>query len=103
MSYKHNNLMAIRENYWKDEHSLQVQTEKHFFCQLLNDHGIFNEASLEDAKYVFFSLPSIIIVKGYALGFMHDQVTQMISKYIAQNKVHLQQRSHLKIRYQMSS
>lgn len=102
MSYKHNNLMAIRENYWKDEHSHHVQTEKHFFCNVLEEHGIFHEATLEDAKYFFFALPSIIIVKGYALGFMHDQVKQMIFKYIAQNKTYLQQRSQLKIQYRMS-
>ncbi len=41
-----------------------------------NNKGIHQCATLEDARYFFFSLPSIIIVKGYAHGFMHQPVQE---------------------------
>lgn len=42
MSYKHNNLMAMRQNYWNDESSSIVQAEK----QLLK-HTLIEEGSLK--------------------------------------------------------
>lgn len=102
MSYKHNNLMAMRQNYWNDQLSSQVQQEKVFLQTTLMQQGVFSSATLEDAKYLFFSLPSIIIVKGYALGFMHETVQNLIYQHIQTNKQQLQQRSELKIQFQMS-
>lgn len=102
MSYKHNNLMAMRQNYWNDKLSSQVQQEKVFLQTTLMQQGVFSSATLEDAKYLFFSLPSIIIVKGYALGFMHETVQNLIYQHIQTNKQQLQQRSELKIQFQMS-
>lgn len=91
----------MRQNYWNDQNSPQVLTEKHFFQQTLAEHGIFESATLEDAKYFFFSLPSIIIVKGYALGFSDASVKKMIIDYIQQNKKILSERSTVKIQYRM--
>ncbi|ANF81834.1 hypothetical protein A3K93_06265 [Acinetobacter sp. NCu2D-2] len=101
MSYKHNNLMAMRENYWNDQNSSQVIQEKAALQRTLNQLEVFENASEDDAKYVFFSLPSIIIVKGYALGFLNETVQQLIVQHIQTNKQQLQQRSPLKIQYQM--
>ncbi|TCM61413.1 hypothetical protein EC844_12811 [Acinetobacter calcoaceticus] len=101
MSYKHNDLRAMRQNYWCDEASDKVQSEKQFLQQLLNQHGIFQSATLEDAKYLFFSLPSIIIVKGYALGFMSQMVQQLLTDYIVANKDDLAQRKVLKIQFRI--
>lgn len=101
MSYKHNNLWAMRERYWNDEHSDHVNTEKRYFQHILEELEVFNEAHLDDAKSLFFSLPSIIIVKGYALGFQHPTVHNLIIKHIQQHKVALQQRNHVKIQYKM--
>jgi hypothetical protein len=101
MSYKHNNLMAIRQNYWNDNISNNVLTEKKFLQNLLNDQHIYSNASSEDAKYLFFSLPSIIIVKGYSLGFQHDQVKTLILEFIAKNKDVLKSKSISKIQYRM--
>ncbi len=95
MSYKHNNLMAMRQNYWNDQVSGQVQQEKVFLQSTLIQHGVFSSATLDDAKYLFFGLPSIVIVKGYALGFMHDSVQHLIHQHIQTNKQQLQQRSEL--------
>jgi len=89
MSYKHNNLMAMRQSYWNDNHSDAVLIEKQFFQKILIENGIFENASLDDAKYLFFSLPSVIIVKGYAHGFLHDSVKLMILKFIQDNKAQL--------------
>lgn len=101
MSYKHNNLMAMRQNYWNDTHSTQVNLEKNELQNMLNEYGIFEQPSLDDVKYFFFSLPSIIIVKGYALGFANSTVKEMISQFIEQNKSLLMQRTELKISYRM--
>lgn len=101
MSYKHNNLMAMRQNYWNDTDSTQVTQEKNQLQQLLIEQGVFEHATLEDAKYFFFSLPSIIIVKGYALGFSDHSVKEMITRFILDNKMLLKQRSKLKIAYRM--
>ena len=99
MSYKHNNLMAMREKYWNDTHSAQVEKEKKFFQQLLIEHAIYTAPSLEDACYLFFSLPSIIIVKGYSLGFTHDTVQNMILKHIQEHATMLKQKSNIKIQF----
>lgn len=101
MSYKHNNLMAMRQNYWNDNTSLKVTAEKNFFQQLLIEHNVFTEASLEDAKYFFFTLPSIIIVKGYACGFEDQSVKQLLEQHIDRNKDVLISKSELQIEYQM--
>jgi len=101
MSYKHNDLRAIRQSYWQDQQSDQVQSEKQFFQQLLNTHGIFQNPTLEDAEYLFFSLPSIVIVKGYALGFMDQTVQQMLTTHIVANKQQLSQRKVLKVKYRI--
>ena len=101
MSYKHNNLMAMRQNYWNDTASVQVESEKQFFQQTLIEQHIYTAPSEDDAKYLFFSLPSIIIVKGYALGFKHDSVQAMIFKHIQDNKTVLKQKSDIKIQFRM--
>ncbi|WP_313035776.1 hypothetical protein [Acinetobacter sp.] len=101
MSYKHNNLMAMRQNYWNDIDSVQVQSEKKFFQQTLIEHAIHNSPSEDDVKYLFFSLPSIIIVKGYALGFQHDTVQAMIFKHIQDNKNLLKQKREFKVQFRM--
>ncbi len=101
MSYKHNNLMAMRENYWNDEQSQHVQIEKQFLQQTLIQQGVFQTPTPEDVKYFFFALPSIVIVKGYALGFQHAQVKSMIEKFIQQNKNRLAQRELLKVQFRM--
>lgn len=91
----------MRQNYWNDESSANVISEKHYFQQTLIEHGVFESASIEDAKYFFFSLPSIIIVKGYALGFMDHTVKILISKYIHDNKQMLMLRQDIKIQFRM--
>lgn len=40
----------MRENYWNDVDSGHVKAEKQYFCDALNSHGVFEDASLEDAK-----------------------------------------------------
>ncbi len=45
MSYKHNNLMAMRHRFW-DESSDHVLNEKQFLQQTLIEQGIFNNATL---------------------------------------------------------
>lgn len=101
MSYKHNDLLAMRQNYWGDEHSERVQNEKQYFQQLLNEFQIFSEASLEDAKYFFFALPSIIIVKGYALGFTNQLVKNMILDFMTTHREQLSQRQIMKIKFRI--
>jgi len=101
MSYKHNNLMAMRLNYWDDVQSHNVQQEKAFLQDMLIQQGVFQQATLEDARYLFFSLPSIVIVKGYALGFQHESVVTLIQQHIQTNIQQLQQRTELKIQFQM--
>ena len=101
MSYKHNNLMAMREKYWNDTPSAQVETQKKFLQHILIKYDIYATPSEDDAKYLFFSLPSIIIVKGYALGFMHESVQAMIFKYLQNNKTLLKQKSEMKVQFRM--
>lgn len=99
MSYKHNNLMAMRQNYWDDVQTPVVIQEKLFFQQLLVEKDIFQTATLDDAKHLFFSFPSIIIVKGYAHGFMHESVLCLIDQHIQTNKQLLQQKTAMKIKF----
>lgn len=101
MSYKHNNLMAMRQSYWEDTQSLNVQTEKAFFQQLLIEHQAFPDASLENARTLFFSLPSIIIVKGYAAGFKDESVQHLIHQHIEEHKAALMQNDTVKIKYRL--
>jgi hypothetical protein len=101
MSYKHNNLMAMRLNYWNDDISPAVLNEKRFLQCLLQDQDVFSEPNMDDAKYLFFNLPSIIIVKGYAMGFQHEKVKTLIFKFVQDNKAQLQSKTELKIQYRM--
>lgn len=101
MSYKHNDLMAMRQNYWNDTISPRVTAEKNFFQKLLIEHDVFTEASIEDVKYFFFTLPSIVIVKGYSLGFEDKSVKQLLEQHIYRNKSVLIAKSDLQIEYQM--
>ncbi len=101
MSYKHNNLMAMRTNYWNDTQNPDVLIEKEFLQITLSEQNIYAEPSLDDAKYLFFNLPSIIIVKGYALGFMNNSVKSMIHEFIETHKVELQNKAEIKIKYRM--
>lgn len=101
MSYKHNNLMAMRQNYWDDESSSTVQAEKQFLKDLLVEEDVFKDATLEDTKYFFFTLPSIIIVKAYALGFHHSQVKRMLIKHIHTHRAALMKRAALKIQFKI--
>jgi len=39
MSYKHNNLMAMRQNYWSNE-SPDILSEKLFLMQQLSEHQV---------------------------------------------------------------
>ena len=101
MSYKHNNLMAMRQSYWDDTHSHKVQTEKKYFQQLLVQHQIFPEATLDQARALFFSLPSIVIVKGYASGFTDEHVQNLIHQHIEEHKAALQQNDLVKIKFRL--
>ncbi|MBI1452461.1 MULTISPECIES: hypothetical protein [Acinetobacter] len=101
MSYKHNNLMAMRQNYWDDAHTPRVHEEKLFFQRLLNDLGVFEKASLEDAKSLFFSLPSIILIKGYAKGFTEPSIQQLITQHIELHRNELQQKFDVKIKFRV--
>ena len=91
----------MRQNYWNDTDSAQVANEKQFFQQTLIEQQIYTAPSEDDAKYLFFSLPSIIIVKGYALGFRHHSVQAMIFKHIQDNRSILKQKSDIKIQFRM--
>ena len=101
MSYKHNNLMAMRHNYWDDESSPTVQEEKIFLRNTLIEEGIFKNATLDDTRYFFFTLPSIIIVKAHALGFHHSHVKRMLIKHIHTNRAALMRKSSLKIQFKI--
>lgn len=101
MSYKHNNLMAMRHHYWYETDSSKVMLEKQFLQQLLIDLDIYPHASLRDAEYLFFSLPSIIIVKAYALGFQDELVKAMLLEFIDHNRQILQQKGQIKVQYRM--
>lgn len=91
--------MAMRQNYWDDIKTPRTLKEKLFFQQLLVDKGIFQTATPEDAKDLFFSFPSIVIVKGYAHGFMHASVLCLIDQHIQTNKQLLQQKTAMKIKF----
>jgi len=93
--------MAIRKNYWNDTLSSSVKDEKKFLQELLNEFNIYTDASVDDAKYLFFILPSIIIVKGYSTGFQDPIVKEMILTFILKNKESLQSKSLSKIQYHL--
>ena len=90
--------MAIRKNYWCDD-SLKVQQEKTYLKSLLEQQHIFSNMQESDLEYFFFSLPSEVIVKGYALGFMHQRVKDMLLQYMLENKSRLAKREVLKVKY----
>ncbi len=93
--------MAMRQSYWNDVQSPKVIQEKEYFQQILIEQGIFQTATIEDAKQLFFSLPSIIIVKGYASGFLNHAVQHLISQHIQENKALLQQKTAMKIKFRL--
>lgn len=101
MSYKHNNLMAMRQSWWDDQSTPSVAAEKQFLQQTLSEKGVYATPSLDDVKYFFFSLPSIIIVKGYALGFTNQLVKDMINQHIEINRHTLSARNQIKIQFRM--
>lgn len=101
MSYKHNNLMAMRQSWWEDESSASVQSEKRYLQTILSEQGVFEAPSIDDVKYFFFSLPSIIIVKGYALGFTDPSIKELIQNHIESNKQLLIQKHEIKIQFRM--
>jgi len=102
MSYKHNNLMAMRQSWWEDESSASVQSdEKRYLQTILTEQGVFEAPSIDDVKYFFFSLPSIIIVKGYALGFTDPSIKELIQNHIESNKQLLIQKHEIKIQFRM--
>jgi hypothetical protein len=98
MSYKHNNLMAMRKQYWQDQ-SAQVLTEKAALQHLLQQHALFAHPSLEDTQYVFFQLPSQIIIQGYALGFMHEKVQALVVEFLMAQKNQLMQKLPFKVAF----
>ena len=100
MSYKHNNLMAMRHNYWNDCSEI-VQSEKLLLKQLLIEQGIFQKVTLEDVQYFFFSLPSVVIIKAYAVGFHHHDVQRMVVDYIQSNRRALIERAPVKIQFNL--
>lgn len=100
MSYKHNNLMAMRERYWQDQSS-DVMNEKIALQHLLEALDVIPEPKLEDAKYVFFHLPSAIILQGYAVGFSHPEVTSLMTHFIQTHKAQLMRKQPLKVRFRV--
>ncbi len=100
VSYKHNNLMAMRKHYWNDT-SVKVQQEKQALWQLLQQQQLFATLHEDDVKYFFFTLPSEVIVKGYAHGFTHISVQNMITTYIQNHKVQLSNKEALKIKFHL--
>jgi len=60
MSYKHNNLMAMRHRFW-DESSDYVLNEKQFLQQTLIEQGIFNNATLEDVSIFSIPYPALLL------------------------------------------
>jgi hypothetical protein len=92
--------MAMRKHYWNDS-SAQVQQEKQALKNFLEQQQLFTNMQDEDLKYFFFSLPSQVIVKGYALGFMHERVQDMILQHITENKSRLEKRELFKVKYRM--
>ena len=93
--------MAMRQSWWDDEVNSSVKVEKQFFQLTLTEQGIYDDVTVDDVKYFFFSLPSIIIVKGYALGFTNQQVKNMISQHIQTNRQMLKDRENIKIQFTM--
>ncbi|MFT4021542.1 MAG: hypothetical protein QM666_08520 [Acinetobacter sp.] len=98
MSYKHNNLMAMRNQYWQDN-SLRAQQEKAQLKIFLSHTQLFEQVGESELKYFFYCLPSAIIMKGYALGFNHPKVIHVMKKYIIQNKSLLKCKAEIKIQY----
>lgn len=98
MSYKHNDLMAMRQQYWRDL-SERTQQEKHYMQELLVHYEVYQSPSLLDVQHLFFQLPSFVIIRGYALGFCHPDVLDMICQFIQENKQQLAEKSALKVQF----
>ncbi|MEB3753857.1 hypothetical protein [Acinetobacter sp. MD2(2019)] len=98
MSYKHNNLMAMRLRYWQ-ENSASVQQDKQDLKKFLIAQQLFADVSEQDLHYFFFSLPSQIIIKAHALGFSHHHVVQMMQSYVADHQIQLKNKQSMKIKY----
>lgn len=99
MSYKHNNLLAMRERYWQNHSNEKITQEKQSLILLLQEHDIFAHANADDAKYLFFSLSSDVILQGYAHGFCHPTVQVLIIQHILRHKTALMQRQPIKVRF----
>lgn len=91
----------MRQSWWDDESSISVQNEKRFLQTILTEQGIFESPSIDDTKYFFFSLPSIIIVKAYAVGFTDPSIQEMLKHHINSNKQSLIQKQEIKIQFRM--
>lgn len=63
MSYKHNNLMAMRHSWWDDESTPNVKIEKQFFQQTLTEQGVYDTPSLDDVKYFSLACPALSLLR----------------------------------------
>lgn len=61
--------MAMRQSYWNDNHSEAVLIEKQFFQQILIENGIFENSSLDDAKYLFLVCPAWLLLRDMRMVF----------------------------------
>jgi hypothetical protein len=101
MSYKHNNLMAMRHKFWNEDSSAQANVEKQFLQRFLIEQKVFENATLDDAKYFYFSLPSNIIVKSYGLGFINEAMISLMEQFINEHRTFLINRTEIQIKYRM--
>ncbi len=64
MSYKHNNLMAMRERYWNDTENNHVDTEKAFFSSCYSSKGSMNVQPLKmlDTSFLAYRASSLLKV-----------------------------------------
>lgn len=100
VSYKHNNLMAMRVRYWHED-SLTVKQNKQQLKVFLEQQQVFAHVSEQELHYFFFSLPSSIIMKAHTLGFADQQVIEMMTTYIAEHQQQLRNKEELKIKYRI--
>ncbi|MEB3766577.1 hypothetical protein [Acinetobacter sp. MD2] len=100
MSYKHNNLMAMRLRYWQ-EASISVQNNKQSLKVFLEQQQLFSQVSEDELEYFFFSLPSHVVMRAHSLGFDHHQVMAMMTTHIATHRQQLSCRKDIKIKYRL--
>ena len=93
--------MAIRNKFWNEDPSIRVVSEKQFLRDFLTQHQIFENTSLEDVKYFFYCLPSIIIVKAYGLGFLHESVITLMQQFVQQHHEQLSSRADFQIKFNL--